>query len=172
MNIFALHADPVIAAQSQCDKHVIKQSLESCQLLSTAHRVLDGALVVKPRKQYQLNDTRDSILYKATHVNHPSTVWARSHVENYRWLLNHTESLLDEYSYRYGKIHACARLIPHLRVLPSNISSDPSYKFKLSVAMKDEYKVGSNPVEMYRHYYREAKKGFATWKRRNPPTWW
>ena len=42
MNIFYLDRDPVIAAQMMCDKHVVKMILESAQMLSTAHRVLDG----------------------------------------------------------------------------------------------------------------------------------
>ena len=42
MNIFYLDTDPVLAAQMQCDKHVVKMILESAQMLCTAHRVLDG----------------------------------------------------------------------------------------------------------------------------------
>ena len=42
MNIFYLDKDPVVAAQMMCDKHVVKMILESAQMLSTAHRVLDG----------------------------------------------------------------------------------------------------------------------------------
>ena len=42
MNIFYLHPDPTIAAQMMCDKHVLKMVLETAQLLSTAHRELDG----------------------------------------------------------------------------------------------------------------------------------
>jgi len=42
MNIFYLDKDPVIAAQMSADKHCVKMILESAQMLSTAHRVLDG----------------------------------------------------------------------------------------------------------------------------------
>ena len=42
MNIFALSSDPFEAAQMLCDKHCIKMIVETAQLLSTAHRVLDG----------------------------------------------------------------------------------------------------------------------------------
>ena len=42
MNIFYLDRDPKIAAQMMCDKHVVKMILESAQMLSTSHRVLDG----------------------------------------------------------------------------------------------------------------------------------
>jgi hypothetical protein len=42
VNIFYIDHDPVQAAQWMVDKHVVKMILESAQLLSTAHRVLDG----------------------------------------------------------------------------------------------------------------------------------
>ena len=42
MNIFILHSDPEIAAKQHCDKHVCKMIVESAQMLSTAHRLLDG----------------------------------------------------------------------------------------------------------------------------------
>lgn len=42
MNIFYLHESPAFAAEMHCDQHVRKMLIESAQLLSTAHRVLDG----------------------------------------------------------------------------------------------------------------------------------
>jgi len=42
MNIFRLDNDPRVAARMHCDKHVVKMILEYAQLLSTAHRLLDG----------------------------------------------------------------------------------------------------------------------------------
>ena len=42
MNIFILDEDPAEAARQQCDKHVVKMIVESAQMLSTAHRMLDG----------------------------------------------------------------------------------------------------------------------------------
>ena len=50
MNIFVLDEDPTIAAQMQCDKHVVKMIVESAQMLSTAHRMLDGKMIMKPSK--------------------------------------------------------------------------------------------------------------------------
>lgn len=171
MNIFALHENAVLAAQMQCDKHVVKMILESAQLLSTAHRILDGKPIVKPRKHWELPDLREGILYKATHQNHPSAIWARANVQNYRWLHDHFCALMDEFTHRYGRLHKCEKLRVYLSFAPFNISSaiEP---FEFSVAMKDEYKVGDTPIEMYRHYYREAKAAFAKWTNRNPPEWW
>ena len=62
MNIFYIDKDPVIAAQMMCDKHVVKMILESAQMLSTAHRVLDGDVYANLIG-----------LYKTAHKNHPST---------------------------------------------------------------------------------------------------
>ena len=42
MNIFALSKDPIESAKMMCDKHVVKMIIETAQLLSTAHRILDG----------------------------------------------------------------------------------------------------------------------------------
>ena len=42
MNIFYLDRDPGICTLMHCDKHVVKMILETAQMLSTAHRVLDG----------------------------------------------------------------------------------------------------------------------------------
>ena len=42
MNIFYLDKNAKIAAQSHGDKHVVKMVLEYAQILSTAHRVIDG----------------------------------------------------------------------------------------------------------------------------------
>ena len=50
MNIFILHKDPIKAAQDQCDKHVVKMIVESAQMLSTVHRMLDGSIEQRPSK--------------------------------------------------------------------------------------------------------------------------
>ena len=73
MNVFYLDKDPVLAASYHCDKHCVKMIVESAQLLSTAHRLLD-------------EDDAHSNLYKVAHKNHPSTIWVRSSLENYTWL--------------------------------------------------------------------------------------
>ena len=50
MNIFILDNDPIKAAQQQCDKHVVKMIVESGQMLSTVHRMLDGTMERRPSK--------------------------------------------------------------------------------------------------------------------------
>ena len=48
MNLFILDRNPIIAAQDQCDKHVVKMIVESAQMLSTVHRMLDGVETRRP----------------------------------------------------------------------------------------------------------------------------
>ena len=103
MNIFILDNDPVKAAQQQCDKHVVKMIVESAQMLSTAHRMLDGHVELRPSKSgkrmvkhYILNDKRDDILYKAVHYNHPCTVWTMESHENYLQNYSDDKKNIDE----------------------------------------------------------------------------
>lgn len=174
MNIFALHPDPCVAAKMHCDKHCVKMIIEYAQLLSTAHRVLDGVQYEDKTssnrriKRWRLNDSREQYLYKATHINHPSAVWTRQAKSNYQWLYILFTELLAEYTHRYGKKHECSKLVDKLRVVPYNISNT---SFTMPTpAMPDIYKVGS-VVESYRNYYRGDKKRFATWKNRQVPEW-
>jgi hypothetical protein len=173
VNIFQVDSDPVIAAQSLVDSHVVKMILETAQLLSTAHRVLDGAPYIDTsgkRKvmRYDLPAPRDK-LYSATHVNHPSAIWARATNNNYTWLYCHFLALLQEYTHRYGKRHKCEALIDLLRSPPANISV--GYLKQVTPAMPEEYIVPHNSVESYRNYYRNAKKHLHKWTKREAPSW-
>ena len=42
MNIFYLHENPIQNAKWHIDKHIVKMPIEYAQLMSTAHRILDG----------------------------------------------------------------------------------------------------------------------------------
>lgn len=175
MNIFALDQDPQQAAQWMVDKHVVKMILETAQLLSTAHRVLDGTQYTDKTKtgrnvkRWRLPDDRETVLYSATHINHPSAVWCRANANNYRWLYIHFLALLDEYTYRYGKVHKCADMLTRLNTLPTHIPSGDLTP--VTPAMPDEYKVPNDSVESYRNYYRIAKERMHKWTKREKPAW-
>jgi hypothetical protein len=157
MNIFYLDRDPKTAAQMHCDRHVIKMILESAQMLSTAHRVLDTDLYA------------DKVgLYKMAHKNHPSTIWVRSSDEHYKWLYKLMLSLMEEYTYRYGKHHATERLIEPLRLLPTSIENNG---FTDPPQCMPDYCKKDDVVSSYQNYYIEEKSGFATWKSRAVPEW-
>lgn len=175
MNIFYLDHDPKTCAEMHNDKHVVKMILEYAQLLSTAHRIIDGTLVEglsksgRKAKRYQLSDDRDGVLYTATHSNHPSAVWARQSQANYFWLFGLFSACLDEYTYRYGKQHSTSRLYNHLYMSPNNI---PTGEFtQPPPAMPDDYKVAGNSIQSYHNYYAGDKVKMSRWTNRNMPLW-
>jgi hypothetical protein len=182
MNIFYLDHDPKLCAEMHVDKHCVKMILEYAQLLSTAHRVLDGTQSVclskTGRKQvrYVLSDKRDNILYSATHINHPSAIWVRQSKNNYTWLYELLINLCKEYTYRYGKTHKveASGLLNELRSVPAGISEHPKFT-EPTPAMPDECKVSGNSIESYRKYYIMNKQHLWSWKgkinSRENPKW-
>jgi hypothetical protein len=163
MNIFFIDQDPVIAAQAMTDKHVIKMILESAQLLSTAHRVLDGyedTFITKAghnKKTYLLhNSFYENLLYRCTHINHPSAIWVRESTANYMWLYKHMMSLGYEYTKRYGKQHKTIQdLSVALSVVPQNIHTGDLTEIK--VAITNEQWHNDDPIKSYRAYYMGEK---------------
>ena len=175
MNIFYLDKDPRVCAEMHLDKHVVKMIIEYAQLLSTAHRVLDGVITEgksqSGRKQtkYIIDDERESILYSATHINHPSAIWVRQSQLNYFWLYELFGWLCAEYTHRYGRHHATERLDTELAIPPQNI---PIGKFtEPTPAMPDIYKVTNDSIRSYQNYYIHDKSSFAKWKKRETPEW-
>lgn len=175
MNVFYVDSSPVVAAQSLVDRHITKMILESCQLLSTAHRIVDGKMYIdlsplgRKVKRWKLDDQRDDVIYQATHVNHPSAVWCRECQDNYYWLFNHTVELTREYTYRYGKRHKCCDLLGVLGSPPSNI---PTTSFtQPTPAMDKQYIISEDSVENYRNYYIHGKKHLHKYTKRPPPEW-
>ena len=74
MNAFGLDRDYTVAAQLHNDKHVVKMNIEYPQLMSTAHRVLDGEEYYdrtknnRRIKRWRMSDIHmENTLYKASH---------------------------------------------------------------------------------------------------------
>jgi hypothetical protein len=188
MNIFILDQSPVQAALYQCDKHVVKMLLESAQMLSTAHRVLDGKMTIKKSKNNRniktwiLDDDRENILYKSAHVNHPCSVWAREDSSTYTWLWMHFKALCIEYRHRFNKIHKSESLWKLLQSPPKNIKefngySIPPLSRPFEVCISEEIYPGvkdiNNPVDSYREYYKRknAEQFEMKWTKRKAPKW-
>ena len=177
MNIFYLHENPQICAQMHIDKHCVKMIIEYAQLMSSAHRMLDGleyegsTKAGRKIKRYLMpNIEKEQTLYKVSHINHPSAVWARESKENYYWLYQMWCCLCDEYTFRYGKIHLTDKKLRRaLKSYPENISDTPFTQ--PPQAMPDDVKVVNDSIQAYRNYYINYKKGFASWKVREVPIW-
>jgi hypothetical protein len=180
MNLFVLDENPWIAAQQQCDKHVVKMIVESAQMLSTVHRVLDGQLTSSRSKSgktnvryWKLQDSREDCLYKAVHVNHPCTIWTRESVANYNWHYTHFVALCMEYTYRYGKIHKTQNVLKDaLKSPPANIPNGDLTPFKLAMKANPECIDTNNIVNSYRKFYQTKQKRFSmNWTKRPIPNW-
>lgn len=179
MNIFYLNPNPRICAEMHLDKHVVKMIIEYAQLLSTAHRVLDGERFIdktannRSIQRWRLQDaTLEKNLYKATHSNHPSAVWVRQSTQNYMWLAELLEELCKEYTYRYGKIHKVER-DGLMQILKNNfpVMLNDSGFTEPTPAMPDTYKVTNDSIRSYQNYYIHDKARFAKWKNRETPEW-
>jgi len=179
MNIFYLDHDVTKCAEMHNDKHVVKMILEYAQLLSTAHRILDGNLTTglsksgRKQQRYILNDEREQVLYSSTHANHPSAVWVRHSKKNYLWLANMLFALCEEYTYRYGKVHKTERdglVNVLLKNIPNNIA-DSNFT-QPTPAMPDEVKIAGDSIKSYRNYYINNKAHLASWKNRSTPGWY
>ena len=149
MNIFVLAYNPEMAAQYQCDKHVVKMILESAQMLCSVH-------------------PEGTAPYKRAFYNHPCTKWVRESKENYNWLIRHSYELCKEYTKRYNKKHKTESVINWCDINRPDLPNVSMTKF--AQAMPDDYK-NNCPVMAYRDYYVGDKKTIATWKT-NVPHWW
>jgi len=174
MNIFFLDRHPRIAAQYHLDKHVVKMPTEYLQMLSTAHRVMDGQEYTdlskngrRIKRWRHFSDRMEENLYKASHVNHPSNVWLRQSTLHYVWFYQLFLETAKDYEKRYGRRHKTLDVaeLAGVSTPPQNMYNngwvDPP------LAMPDVYKVG-DAVESYKNYYRGDKASFATWKNKIP----
>jgi hypothetical protein len=152
MNIFVLDESSKQAAEWHMDKHVVKQSLETAQILCT---VLNGHGIITP--------------YKSTHINHPCTLWAGKSMGNFIWLCELGIHLCNEYFYRYEKEHACKKIIEECLTYACKVENTEMTEFAL--AMPDEAKL-NDAVESYRNYYIKFKNHIASWKKRCIPSWY
>ena len=144
MNIFWLDNDPRLAAKYHCDKHVVKMTLESAQILCSALQRLG---------------LQDPDLYRPTHFHHPCVTWAATSADNWQRTFRLFNCLLEEYTYRYTKVHACNQLVPLLEDLfpyasPLFPVDGPTDAPR---AMPEQYHDASLVVS-YRRYYREHKQ--------------
>ncbi len=98
MNVFFPSSCPFTSGSVLPDKLTVKMILEYAQVMSTNIRLLG---------------VEDEKLYKPTHKNHPSTIWARQSRANMTWLWNAAKAMCAEYTLRYGKRHKTEDVIDH-----------------------------------------------------------
>jgi hypothetical protein len=110
----------------------------------------------------------EGVLYKASHINHPSAKWVRENAIQYQFMYDMFVALCDEYTFRYGKVHMTdSKLREILNEIPRNMElgewREPPQ------AMPDDVKTESS-LEAYHKYYQVYKSRFAVWTDRPVPT--
>jgi len=180
MNIFYLDPEPQECARQHCDKHVVKMCIEYAQLLSTAHRVIDGEIWEgrttngrRINRYFHPDGLMNLNLYKACHVNHPSAKWVRDSRANYEWLYEMWMFLCEEYTHRYGRKHASQeKLEYYLLLAPERITESNFTQPTPAMAQYPQCIVEGDSIKSYRNFYWADKREFAKWTKRNKPEWW
>lgn len=182
MNIFVLDENPQIAAEMHCDKHVPKMIIEHTQMMAAAYYSTIGISRKKEieGKQKEVNELfkdwprkkpdGSDHPYSISHVNHPCTVWTRSSIENFNWLLECTDSLCTEFEKRWKHPHSIKAIINWMRKNPPKLPSVGLQPF--AKAMPDCFRE-PNPVQSYRKYY-GMKTSYmrVQWIKGSTPSWW
>ena len=160
MNVFACDESPIIAAGCLADRHVVKMTLETAQILSTAWRI---------RYSADYPGVADGLgLYKSTHQKHPVVLAAVADQDYFDWLVEHGYALADEYQRRFGKVHASLRVIwQFTRERSTGSLVNAPYCGPV------EHQTDSI-VESYRRYLRAKYQQWgsdARWTNASPPAW-
>ena len=151
MNIFILDQEPKQAAQAHCDKHIAKMILESAQMLSTA--LGQG--------------------YKATHKNHPCTLWTARSLANALWLYDLTHELDTEYRYRFNhdKQHKSYTMLKDANVRGLLHYYLEDLPLTTPAQAMPDYLKSDDAVFSYRMYYKLEKQHLLKYTRREMPQW-
>lgn len=154
MNIFILANNTVRSAKAHCNTHIIKMPLEIAQILST--------VLIKHNEQAP---------YKATHQNHPCTIWAGLTSANFKYVRKLGLELCKEYTHRYGKRLQVQDYLEQMKV-PESLAKGGLTEF--AQAMPDQYR-DIDAVKAYRNYYLGEKLCQKSWrweyKNREKPDW-
>ena len=151
MNIFVLDNDLRACARAHTNAHIVKQMLESAQILSTVCR-----------------ESGLDCGYKSTHKHHPCVKWASKSIQNWKWLRDLAYELNHEWKYRFNHDHD-SKSIEMIKTLEEPDLPDIGMT-PFALAMPDEYKT-NNPVKSYRLYYMGGKRHLANWGIREQPEW-
>ena len=152
-----------------CDKHCVKMPTETAQILCTVWWFSNEVAAQELMNMH-------GIYKPARKTWHPSIRWVAESTANYDWTVQLLEELCKEYTFRYGKTHACERFVQLFR---DTIGHPPLEKFDWITmsqqfqAIADESLKDDDPVVAYRAFYWQDKRRFAKWANgRDAPEWW
>jgi len=164
MNIFYLDNNQEECVKYYVDVHVVKMFVETVQMLSTSHHVVDGF-------------SEDIPCLPVRNINHPCCIWARESIENYMWLVKLGFALAQEYSFRYNKER---NTLWKLEWLDQNHPDIEKWDFTdppLCIGDNKNCIVEGDLISSYRNFYKGPKKiqleknNYVKWKNRESPKW-
>lgn len=187
MNIFHLDPDLETSVRYYLDDHVVKMITEHMQMMFDVFHFLDPVNypywdICKPfAKKDGTPDYR--------HRNHPSTIWVRESLSNWRFLKRLSQLIEIEWRHRYGhpetKRH---QSMAKIEMLPEPNIPDLGLT-PMRMAINDDWAeciVPGDYIQSYRNYYNTAKKKLSVketkknkvvvskrpaWKNREIPHW-
>lgn len=164
MNVYYLDSDPTEAAMALHNKHVVRISLVSAQIMCAA-LYIHGVTDVPYKSERFANGVPGKF---GGRVN-PWVMWASKSLSNFLWLGMHGTAVAGEYTMEYGKIHRSERVIDwamtKIASIPENGFTEPPQ------CMPEKYK-SDDPVMAYRNYYINEKLPDGTsWGCRGVPLW-
>ena len=156
MNIFYTSHCPVECAYDLPKVLNNKMIVEVAQILSTAHRELDGDVFA------------DEVgLYRATHRNHPCAVFVRRSKVCYEWAHLHLEAMLERFEEYSGKSHKSGGVSKKLSNAPKNISNTDC--FEPALAVPEYFKKIAQAKNVPTAYRAYLNTKFAEWNLRDKP---
>lgn len=171
MIIHYIDESPLLAARYLTDKDVAFSIKMAAQLLSTAHRLLDGypkksTVNGKSRIRFCMGDIeKHNALLTNVHNDDPLSIWIRSSSENYKWTYQWFLHLMSEYNARTESKHKLESLVKWLAPTPNNIDQGP---FSIPPAPQ----LLTPTVEHYRIFYRTQNTPQPSlWTNRKVPEW-
>ena len=162
MNIFATNICPVQSAKEQCNKHIVRQPIETCGMLVFA---------------FPEGETTYPNSHKNRHYIHPASKFVRASKDNFEWTILHGLAQCEEYSRRYKRRHAAQ---DHIEWVENNykfltFESSKMTPFARCFSSYKEQLDKEQPDTLlaYRSFYFEDKREFAKWpSKKEIPEWW
>lgn len=192
MNFFLFHVDVARSAANYCDKHCIKIILEILQLLFSAVSIAEFQGEKMPLDDPFLRKYGVTKTYRVTHRNHPCAIAVRRRKRVFTYVAELGLALCREYTYRYGRTHACEPGIRALLERGLKISTLDAFKKEtITTVFKTKHGALRVPLCMptdcivyrksgipsarksHRRYFIREKLGMGVgaWKGRKTPAW-
>jgi hypothetical protein len=169
MNLFTTSDNPEACIRVLDDVLLTKALLESAQMISCAIRL----------NEYIDEPIPEESLYKVFNASEEHNVWVRENRSNYRWAFYYLIAALNEYQYRYKKIHDATKVahvamkfekyFPEGKMTPFPRKFNKEYEnYRDLMNIKDTFKAYKEYlITKWQKKFTEGKK--VTWTGREEP---